>query len=487
MPEKIGGIAVTTGERHRLLVPKSSPHRILGHYRSVVYYFSFISVANSHFTRKCYTNIKTQLLDGGVNPCLMSLMDAVFMLFYAVGSFFFGNLGHGAHAPSVVGMGLIGSGLSILLLAVGFWVEIREKVHPMLGNVVFLVLWMFHGIMQSTGGPNNTLIMSNWFGVKNRVFIFGTWTCHQHFGNIMAALVAAAVLHYSTVPWLWALLIPSVSNIIWGVVCIAILPETPEAVGLELPELDRIPVASRRTETTNAEASTATTAPPPLTVIETFLIPNVAGYSLAFGLFKFINYTLYFWLPFYLSQRWNSVEGNLMSILFDIGMIPAGLIVGMASDLYGGRRACVIATFITILAIVFLVLTFFAESLSAGGMLAVLALMGCLVGGPNNIITSAVAVDLSGHPAIRGNARALGSVTGLINGTGGILASMLLLGVGYLQLAHGWRAVWFMLAVFSMAGTLLLGPQIRREIAPFTGPSNAAGAASSRQGGYEKV
>jgi OPA family glycerol-3-phosphate transporter-like MFS transporter 1/2 len=482
MPEK-GGVLAAIGERHRLLVPKSSPHRILGHYRSVVYYFTFIGVANSHFTRKCYTNLKIQLLSIGVNPSLMSQMDAIFMLFYAIGSFFSGNLGDRTHAPSIVGIGLIGSGISIMLLAIGFWDEMRQNLTPTLDHAIFLVLWMFHGIMQSTGGPNSTAIMGNWFGAKNRVYIFGTWTCHQHIGNAMAALVAAIVLHYSTVPWQWALLIPSISNIIWGVVCITVLPETPEAVGLELPESDRIPIASRRAETTNVDAAIVA---PPLTIIESFQLPNVIGYSLAFGLFKFINYTIYFWLPFYLSQRWSSVEGNLMSILFDVGMIPAGLLVGVASDLYDGRRACVIATFMLLLTIVFLAFTFFAELLSAGGMLALLGLMGCLVGGPNNIITSAVAIDLSGHPAIRGNARALGSVTGLINGTGSVIASLGLLGVGPLQVAHGWRAVWLMLAVFSVTGTLLLGPQLRREIAPLTAESSAAGA-PSRRGGYEKV
>lgn len=482
MPEKGGILAI--GERHRLLVPKSGSHRILGHYRNVVYYFTFIGVANSHFTRKCYTNLKIQLLNVGVDPSLMSQMDAVFMLFYAIGSFFSGNLGDKAHAPSVVGVGLIGSGLSMLLLAIGFWVELRQKMNPILSNVVFLALWLFHGLMQSTGGPNSTMIMGNWFAAKNRVFIFGTWTCHQYFGNIAAALVAAGVLHHSTVPWLWALLIPSISNIIWGIVCISTLPETPEAVGLELPDSDRIPVASRRLETTHADGSS--TIAPPITVLETFRIPNVIGYSLAFGLFKFINYTLFFWLPFYLSQRWTPVEGNLMSTLFDIGTIPAGFIVGMVSDLYGGRRACVIATFTLLLAIVFLAFAFFAESLSAGGMLVVLGLMGTLIGGPNNTITSAVAIDLSGRPAIRGNARALGSVTGTINGSGSILASLGLLGVGPLQLAYGWRAVWLMLAVFSVSGTLLLGPQIRREIAPLSAEPNAA-ETPSRRGGYEKV
>ena len=45
-------------------------------------------------------------------------------------------------------------------------------------------------------------------------------------------------------------------------------------------------------------------------------------------------------------------------------------------------------------------------------LLFMLGVMGILVGGPNNIITSAVAADLAEHPSIGGNTRSLGTVTG---------------------------------------------------------------------------
>ena len=89
--------------------------------------------------------------------------------------------------------------------------------------------------MQSTGGPVNTVIMGNWFGPKNRGYIFGSWTCHQYVGNIVAAVIAAIVLQ-SDISWTWALLVPSVMNIMWGVTCIFFLPEKPESVGIDLPQ-----------------------------------------------------------------------------------------------------------------------------------------------------------------------------------------------------------------------------------------------------------
>lgn len=85
---------------------------------------------------------------------------------------------------------------------------------------------------------------------------------------------------------------------------------------------------------------------------------------------------------------------------------------------------------------------------------------------PNNIITSAVAADLSSHPSVRGNNKSLGTVTGLINGCGSITASIGLLAVGPLQAAFGWSSVWVFLMGATATGTLLLGSKIKEELFP---------------------
>lgn len=78
--------------------------------------------------------------------------------------------------------------------------------------------------------------MGNWFDSKNRGWIFGTWTCHQYIGNIAAAVCASIILHTATVDWKWALVIPGLANLIWGLVCLHYLPERPEHVGIETEE-----------------------------------------------------------------------------------------------------------------------------------------------------------------------------------------------------------------------------------------------------------
>ncbi|CAN0571023.1 unnamed protein product, partial [Ectocarpus sp. 12 AP-2014] len=88
-------------------------------------------------------------------------------------------------------------------------------------------LWLIN-----SGGPVGTAIMGNWFGKQNRGLVFGTWTCHQYVGNIIAALVATAVLSREGVSYYWALIIPAAANAIWGLVIYMFLPPHPEEIGL---------------------------------------------------------------------------------------------------------------------------------------------------------------------------------------------------------------------------------------------------------------
>ena len=202
-------------------------------------------------------------------------------------------------------------------------------------------------------------------------------------------------------------------------------------------------------------------------------IPNVMGYAIAFGFFKFVNYAMFFWLPFFLALHFDPQAANVISTLYSVGMMPGGVIVGWVSDLLGGRRACVIAVFMTLLAPLLWIFAMFSDTMPPILLLVLLCIMGILVGGPNNIITSAVAADLAEDPSIGGNTRSLGTVTGIINGTGSITAAFGLMVIGPLQGLGGWTAVWYFLIACVVVGTLLMGaqdhqgdhrPQVKRKI-----------------------
>merc|ERR1711935_254343 len=143
-------------------------------------------------------------------------------------------------------------------------------------------------------------------------------------------------------------------------------------------------------------------------------------------------------------------------------------IVGCVSDYFGGRRAVVIGVFMCILIVFLGMFAKFSDSdeMSPPILLFMLACMGILVGGPNNIITSAVAADLSSHPSVRGSSKSLGTVTGIINGCGGFIAGIGLIAVGPLQESFGWSSVWIYLIGCTATGTGLMGTKIYAELKP---------------------
>ena len=201
---------------------------------------------------------------------------------------------------------------------------------------------------------------------------------------------------------------------------------------------------------------------------------------------------MFFQLPVILSSHFSASTSNIISALYSVGMMPGGIVCGWVSDMYGGRRACVIATFMGILCPLLLIFAEYMDVLPVTLLLFLLAFMGCLVGGPNNIITSAVAADLADDPSIKGNNRALGTVTGIINGSGSVTAALgqlaipILYGMGK-EDGVGYKYVWYFLIVCTFTGTALMSSKIFREIYPSSSESNPIIASAPSRSGYSAI
>jgi sugar phosphate permease len=341
----------------------------------------------AHFSRKCYSTVKQQLQDeAGYSSLLLSEMDTVFMATYAAGNIINGKLGDTFNPTYILAAGLMGSGICLFLINVAIWFDF-EGFSESLGNFFVLAVYFLFGFFQATGGPVGTAVMGNWFcdaeSVKNRGTIFGFWTCHQYMGDITAALCTAWVLGMNW-PYWWALTIPALTNVAWAFLTAQLVAD-PFTVGIVTPEV-RIRQAKleakRKEMAEQGHTMEKDEGPKPISYMGALQIPMVAQYAVAFGFFKLTNYVLFFWLPYFLGKNFDPVTANLIAALYSVGMMPGGIIVGMVSDIFGGRRAVVIGTFMLTL-IVFLAV-FAAKSeagMSPAVLLIMLACMGILVGG----------------------------------------------------------------------------------------------------------
>ncbi|KAL3649722.1 hypothetical protein CASFOL_006125 [Castilleja foliolosa] len=164
-----------------------------------------------------------------------------------------------------------------------------------------------------------------------------------------------------------------------------------------------------------------------------------------------------------------SIEGQYMSVksagnlstLFDVGGIIGGILAGYISDKLRAR-ATTAASFMYA-AIPAMLLYRKYGSLSKVSNAVLMMIAGLFVNGPYALITTAVSADLGTHRSLKGDSRALATVTAIIDGTGSIGAALGPLMTGFLS-SKGWDAVFAMLIIGAFSAGLLLTHLVISEI-----------------------
>ncbi|KAI5062433.1 hypothetical protein GOP47_0022972 [Adiantum capillus-veneris] len=149
-------------------------------------------------------------------------------------------------------------------------------------------------------------------------------------------------------------------------------------------------------------------------------IPGVVPFAFCLFFTKLVAYTFLYWLPFYIRHTAiqgqylsDSMSGN-MSTVFDIGGVFGGILAGYFSDKMRAR-AITAASFMYLSIPALLIYNTFG-SLSLWLNLVLMFVVGMLVNGPYALITTAVSADLGTHKSLKGNSKALATVTAIIDG-----------------------------------------------------------------------
>ncbi|XP_025054704.1 sugar phosphate exchanger 3 isoform X3 [Alligator sinensis] len=186
-------------------------------------------------------------------------------------------------------------------------------------------------------------------------------------------------------------------------------------------------------------------------------------YSLAYACLKLVNYSFFFWLPFYLSNNfgWREAEADQLSIWYDVGGIIGGTIQGLISDMLR-KRAPVLA--ISLLLAVGALFGYSRSPDSKPINAVIMAVTGFFIGGPSNMISSAISADLGRQELVRGSSEALATVTGIVDGTGSIGAAVGQYLVSLIQENLGWMWVFYFFILMISSTVLFISPLVVREI-----------------------
>ena len=407
----------------------------------IVFTLTFCGYASLHITRKSFSNIKNDLTDQWhFSEDQLAQLDTVFMISYAIGLYINGMLGDKYGAKKILVLGLFGTGLVFILFPC-------FKLYHLDRPANFLILWVFNGFCQSTGWPNVVNIMSNWFDPQMDIRIFGLWSANASVGNIMGNLLVSA-LQYMNISLAVMFLLPSLIVFLSMLLIQCYVSEFPPH-RYEETEEDHYKVTIDLKSNTHSEK---------MSILQICALPNVLIYASAYCFLKTVNYTLFFWLSYYLHENLHikSSTSDAISSFLDIGGILGGIFIGYLSIRVKYR---ITISYVMLFCSIIPMLGLLLYRRSNIYLIDVLmTLSGFFLCGPSNIIASAVAAELGKDtPQIES------TIVGIIDGTGSIGSGIFQILVPIITTQFGWQAIFLFLPCFILISNLILIPPLRQE------------------------
>lgn len=157
----------------------------------------------------------------------------------------------------------------------------------------------------------------------------------------------------------------------------------------------------------------------------------------------------------------SSIAAGNLSTVFDMGGVLGGILAGFISDHLGARAITAAGFMYSAIPALFLYRSYGHISFAIN--IGLMFVTGVFVNGPYALITTAVSADLGTHSSLRGNSRALATVTAIIDGTGSVGAAIGPLLTGYIS-TKSWNNVFAMLMGSALVAGLLLTRLIVSEV-----------------------
>ncbi|XP_055702115.1 glucose-6-phosphate exchanger SLC37A2 isoform X2 [Phlebotomus papatasi] len=432
--------------------------------------------------------------DGPNASALFGTLDSAFLFCYAAAMFASGFIAERVSLRYFLTFGMLFSGIFCYL----FGLAKTYSIHSM---AYFIFVQAMAGIFQTTGWPGVVTVVGRWFDRSKRGLIFGIWNSHTSIGNILGSLIAA---NYVESDWSRSFIVPGFIMGVCGFILFLFLVDSPDSVGLTERNME----ARRRDQYSRVESNDSPTddsepddtdivvgeqevsgnvvrplrgsintevnmrvneRSPMLGSVSSVAsnnreaigfggalqIPGVVEFSFCLFFSKLVSYTFLYWLPLYIqsSTTLNAELSADLSTVFDVGGIIGAIAAGILSD-YTNMPASTCSGMLAVAVPMLLVYQHWG-TLSLPVNILLLFVVGILVNGPYALITTSVSAELGQHSCLQGNAKAVATVTAIIDGTGSIGAAVGPLLAGLVS-TSGWENVFYMLMISDVLALLLL-------------------------------
>lgn len=375
------------------------PTRSFVYDQRMVFGMTFLSCVTVHVVRKSFTASKMELhaeSDWLFPSKYLGTLDMLFLLCYAVGLLFSGNvIGYFNPKKSLL-MSMVLTFVCYLCMGTVHFLGVRELRF-------FALLMSLNGFAQSPMWPACLTLLSHWYSKETRGAVFGWWSISVSLGNILGNLVISSLTSagFSAGMMLAA---PSVFALASALTLVFITNhprERSDYASLDIfasqQESRVIPSGGQPNSVGINDAAQGEDASETksLSLFQTFLLPGVAVYSVSLMFIKSTAFACVFWLPFYLSESPLGLSfsyADEIGSLGDVGTMMGAVMIGMMSDRFGGRLDGVLSSVYLAAAAIMIHMLYAATS--AVMVPFSLLMVGMMTGGPNMLIGAAVATKL---------------------------------------------------------------------------------------------
>lgn len=409
-------------------VDPSEVPRLYPRYRIQMMVSIFLGYAAFYLVRNNFSNAKPELMKAmTLDEGQVGMIAASLMMAYGISKFVMGNLSDRSNPRYFMATGLILSG--IINLFFGFL--------PSMGWM--MVFWFANGWAQGMGWAPSARVLTHWYSDRERGTMFALWNPAHNVGGGLAGPMSILALNLFG-SYCGMFYLPGVLAIVFGILLVVFLRDTPQSVGLPPIEEYKDDYPETGVEDRERELSARE-------IFFNFVFNNRYLWILALAnlLIYIVRYGVINWAPTYLQavKAYEPSNAKWLFFLCEFAGIPGMLISGWVSDrLFTGRRAPMSVTYtigVTGALAVYWLTPKGHEWLDIASIFGI----GFLIYGPVMLIGIA-AVDLVPKKA----AGTAAGFTGLFGYIGGMVAEA---GIGRVAHSYGWNAAF----IFIMASAVL--------------------------------
>jgi sugar phosphate permease len=275
----------------------------------------------------------------GLSKEMLGWVSAAMLWAYAVGQSINGNLGDKFGGRTMMFAG------AVLSFAANWATSFATSF------IGFLLAWGLNGYFQAMGFAPGSRLLSNWWGHKNRGFVYSFYVGMSGFSSVLAYFLPIVILGGLGLDWRWIFRLSVLLMLFGAIVMFLTVRERPEDLGLARPADER----ATDEEVQSGQAVAGASLMRYRAVLSNWRL-YAAGLSIGFQ--NAARYALLVWIPVhFLGPNWKSASSVIDPAWITVAL-PIGMALGastnswMSDIVFQSQRYKAIVTYMVLAAVI---------------------------------------------------------------------------------------------------------------------------------------